>query len=239
MEGLPKPLEAVLNSFLDSLELKSWQIYSEGNGACMKIRFKPKVSSENVTVEQCGKGKWKKASPSQLKRDGARAQRHAMTLRSKSCDQPEQPRYVDNNEPELEMSAITIKSDCTERSNCTQSDIDFSPVSNSHSQIRPLPSEPCMDEQLEDYIPSPLSEIGEDSESDSGSWCIDTDERYKENACLHRRCQYFDFGEEDMSTVLYECLKSGCENRHICETCVRNGGHRGHKKYIRPVEDTG
>ena len=240
MEGRPKPLEAALSAFIGSLDLKSWQIYSEGNGACVKIRFKPREGENVNTVELKAKGKWKKASPSQIKRDGARATKHAMALRSKSGSEPEKPRYAVSEEDFLDTSVIIPKSDLSEMSNCS-SDINMSPLSVGDLQIRSLPTEPYISEQDKrdcSSIMSPLPEIQEDCESDTDSnWSLTTDERYEENPCLAKMCQYFDYNGIDQNVGVFKCSRDECRHTYICETCVQNGGHRGHKQYLVPYMD--
>ena len=140
VQGLPKALKAILESFLsNTFAVKSWQIFSEGEGACVKIRFRPSNIGESTMVpqEQC---KWKKASPSQVKRDRERSAKHSMQLRSRNQKTVEVPRNLDN-EPQshLDISKVTVESVSSPVSDCS-SQVNTSPLSTSDCQIRPVVS---------------------------------------------------------------------------------------------------
>ena len=237
MNGLPKALEALLSTLLDSLELSSWQIFSEKQGACLKIRFKDSGHNQSSTVEPHLKQKWKKASPSQMKRDSNRSAKHNMVLRSRTDSEPEKPRCEDNEHVNLDISPVSVKGDTSLVSTCN-SDINLTPSSVTEKEIRPLPTEASISEQTGgDIIPSSLdTEVDSDQETESSSES-DVGGYLKDHVCVCRSCIYFDFDAEDPRIPYFRCTK--CSDTYVCQTCINNGGHHGHQKYLVPYNSNG
>ena len=123
MEGLPKTLEIMLGTMVDNFTLKSWQIFNENDGICMKIRFRAVPEQQRNTVLPQEKAiKFKKVSPSQLKRDQNRAKEyHQRANRMDSAiSEPEMTRSDDVlQEGPAPVTPETVESDSTLGSPCS------------------------------------------------------------------------------------------------------------------------
>ena len=238
---LPKALEILLDTYTESLDLRSWQCYSEGDGVCLKIRFKPSSHIESkeqpVTVKHQQSGKWKKASPSQLKRDSERIEKHRMQTRSQTVDTIEMPREEDTVvDSRLNVSVVSLKSDCTSGSDCNMQ-MDSSLV-RSDSECRPafkteFSEASSTEHSPGDYILSPLPPVPEKEDTS------DSDEDVVPYVdCPSKRCCYGN-SAGDPDIPLFKCTKcSGRFDLLVCAVCHEEGGHSNHQKYIVPYCDT-
>lgn len=223
-----------MDTFINNFELKSWQVFSEGEGACIKIRFKPVDHIGNSTVKPQPSGKWKKASPSQVKRDSVRSQKHSMEMRSRDSSDKENPRSLDlDMQSALNVSSVTVKSASSLMSDCSEK-LDYSPDSDTRSVVNITATEPCSSEQSprEECILSPLPSVVEQSDSDS-EWS-DTDIP-SEIKCPAKSCCYGD-SNGDPSVPVYLCTR--CEHLYVCISCFNDGGHRNHRKYLVPYSES-
>ena len=93
VSGLPIALETLMNTLVDSFELKSWNIFNDFNGSCcLKIRWRPPQTSNVPTGGESHQLKplsYKKKSPSAQSRDYKRSATyhgatHQMRTRSKA-----------------------------------------------------------------------------------------------------------------------------------------------------------
>ena len=80
MTGLPKTLETLLGSLVDTHNLQSWSICNEKNGGfCRKIKWRPYQEGNDIAEGASSKPvtqKFKKKSPSAVKRDNQRSSDH-------------------------------------------------------------------------------------------------------------------------------------------------------------------
>ena len=123
--GLPIALETLMNTLLDSFELKSWNIYNDFNGACcLKIRWRPPQNNSAPAGEsqQLQPMKYKKKSPSAQNRDNNRSAAYhtstsqirtrSMTTSADSIENKEMCCAMDNiSERNIIESPITVQSD--------------------------------------------------------------------------------------------------------------------------------
>ena len=88
MSGLPKSLEILLGSLLDSFDLQSWSIFSEKNGGCcLKIKWKPSSNTSDTPQGDTIKPpvqKFRKKSPSIIKRDQQRSSEYHSSIVTRS-----------------------------------------------------------------------------------------------------------------------------------------------------------
>ena len=121
MTGLPKTLETLLGSLLDTHNLQSWSIYNEKNGGCcLKIKWKPPHQESDIVQGTSSKPltqKFKKKSPSSVKRDNLRSSDHhsGMMTRSRTKkldrnDTIEEPRCEQVSDANFIQSPISIES---------------------------------------------------------------------------------------------------------------------------------
>ena len=247
MKMLPKALEIMLDSYASNMELKSWQCFSEGEGVCLKIRFRPPSHIDNSTVRPQVTAKYKKASPSQQKRDSDRMDKHRMKTRSQTVESVEKPRKHDSEaEKQLDLSRVTVKSELSSVSTCSMV------MKDSPTELNESPSgsvfvnttEACMTgHHQEDYIPSPLlpplidkeldniSNYDSDSNSDISPKCD----------CPSSKCSYASSYRGDINIPVFVCQK--CSNPRegtmfVCKVCLDSGGHAQHSKYLVPLDDT-
>lgn len=244
---LPKALEIALDTFANSFDLKSWQCYGEGEGVCLKIRFKPPshVSSYNQvdTVKQQTTAKWKKVSPSQQKRDSERIERHRMKTRSQAEGSVEKPRkQSSDSQAPLDISTVTVSSDLTSVSDCSMVMRDSLNDSPSRSEFVLDNTEPCMSGHHKGHhtpvLPSVPTLMEEQEDEDSGS---DSDIPPK-CECPSSNCSYgcnYDDGDGTIPVFICpKCSNSKDGTMFICEVCLKHGGHSQHSKYIVPYNNT-
>ena len=182
--GLPIALETLMNTLLDSFELKSWNIYNDFNGACcLKIRWRPpqnnSVSAEGE-LQQVQPVRYRKKPPSAQNRDYKRSSVYhnstsQMRTRSQtasivSVESKEGCRSMDNIlEENFGESPVTIKSDIPELEDtsiiCSPPDLhvdsniinsELKSLNHSHVTVEP-PALSNIDCSLLDPIPSTLS----------------------------------------------------------------------------------
>ena len=123
VEGLPKALEILLGTFVGEFDLKSWQIFSDKDGANLRIRFRNKEhggASTGVSLSLAGS--YTKKSPSQMQRDHKRSVEHSqqkrITTRSVSAklNSNQIPRSEQHNTSKADfVSPISVHSNCVER----------------------------------------------------------------------------------------------------------------------------
>jgi len=119
VEGIPKGLEILMTAAFSQMDTKSWQIYNEQGGVCIKIRLRNRDhDSENQMGDtQIKTGSYTKKSTSQAKRDLKRSVEHTKQskriTRSNSANLPEVPRTLDPESPtsKIDISPISIQSD--------------------------------------------------------------------------------------------------------------------------------
>ena len=77
MSGLPLALEALIGSLLDTMQIKSWSIFNEQNGACcLKVRWIPPNHDSvpaSANTQKAPVVKYKKKSPAAVTRDTKRS----------------------------------------------------------------------------------------------------------------------------------------------------------------------
>ena len=77
MSGFPLALEALMGSLLETMQIKSWSIFNEQNGACcLKVRWVPPSNDSTSTSDRVQKApviKYKKKSPAAVARDNRRS----------------------------------------------------------------------------------------------------------------------------------------------------------------------
>jgi len=136
VEGIPNGLKILMTAAFSQMDTKSWQIYNEQGGVCIKIRLRNRDhDSENQTGDiQIKTGSYTKKSTSQTKRDLKRSVEHSkqfkMTTRSESAKMPEISRAVDSISPtsKIDISPISIQSD---NQNCATPNSYTSNIENS------------------------------------------------------------------------------------------------------------
>ena len=112
----------------EKFALKSWQIYDEHDGLCMKIRFKTVQEHQESTGEpQLKPIKFRKISPSQMKRDQNRANGYNLKPKAKQ-DRDNEIKGLRSGEglakEPVTVSPEAIESDCLSVSDCNIADID-------------------------------------------------------------------------------------------------------------------
>ena len=126
--GLPVALETLMNTLLESFELKSWNIYNDFNGSCcLKIRWRP---PQNRTVpagesqQQVQPVKYKKKSPSAHSRDFKRsATHHSSTTQIRTRSQTASLASVESKEGCRSLDTIMDRSILVQSPVTVQSDI--------------------------------------------------------------------------------------------------------------------
>ena len=245
---LPKALEVTMDSLLSNLELKSWQIFSENEGAVLKIRFKPAshIGDTCSTVKPHISSKFKKISPSQLKRDKERSTRHSMMTRSKdSKEQARGEQELDNLA--LDISAMSVESVNNSGSTCSN----ILDLNNSVIEPRQVvniisPQLQTSNQPVGEAILSPVPSVTEqsDSDNDDSDSCSASDTDVPpntENLCSASHCHYGD-KNGDPNIPVYKCLACSSEDNireglssgplFICNNCREAGGHKNHNRYI-------
>ena len=123
-----KMLLSLLDTLLEEFNIRSWQIYSENQGCCLKIRMsqvqheEEKINASTVEHQKIETTKFKKVSKSTLKRDKERSSAYhsrVMTRsRSKNQDKtPETAREATATEDKVDISPISV---CETSVSCTR-----------------------------------------------------------------------------------------------------------------------
>ena len=244
MKMLPKALEIMLDSYAKNMDLKSWQCFSEGEGVCLKIRFRPLSHVDNSTVIPHVIAKYKKASPSQQKRDSDRMEKHQMKTRSQTIDSVEKPRKHDSEAEQcLDISTVTVKSGLSSVSTCSMIMKD-SPTELNESPSRSVfvnnTTEACMTGyHQEDYIPTsmpPISveELAMDNNSDDSDYDISP-----KCECPSSRCSYGSEGDPNIPVFICKrCSNPKEGTMYVCKVCLDSGGHAQHRKFLVPSNNT-
>ena len=259
MPGIPKTLEILLSSLVESFDLKSWSIYDDQHGACcLKIRWKPLESTRETPSGdhlQNLPQKYKKKSPSSTLRDQKRSSNHhsnnySVTTRSKSrtvSDKEQCRSTTDVSESTLIQSPVQVESNTPV--------FDDSPVTTVNNSVIESPVLNSPDHDLyKTEIMSPekaltgQSTCGLFSSSSSGhvkqdtreqvgsdSECDSSDSVCRETECSSRLC-YYGSSSGDPNIPIFKCMK--CEDLYVCSPCIEEGLHQRHKRHFIPFADS-
>lgn len=243
---MPLVLESLLDTLMEQYDINSWQIYSEKNGCSIKIRMKSvhhdeKINSASGTVKPHIKtSKFKKASPSTVKRDELRSKQHHLqdqvVTRSRSkADQIEIPRSdsVSSETCKVDISPVSVKEDHNVSVSCNE-DINDSltetrSVCSLTSTSMTLTPEPCLLEHnsIKDCSTPPVPMLEESEQSDEDLCPPSADVMCNSCDCC--------FGPVTGQKYLehYKCAKCGVL---LCVKCFNGKEHWKHMEYIELIE---
>ena len=260
--GLPIALETLMNTLLDSFELKSWNIYNDFNGACcLKIRWRPPQNSSVTTGEsqQVQSMKYKKKSPSAQNRDYNRSAAYhtstsqirtrSMTTTAASVESKEMCRAADIDISERNMpdSPITVQSDIPIDTSVICSPSGLNSTLNESVNHGLLTGEPQHTPTIDcppDHISSP--QLDSDIASYQDSECqqqseSDIDEEYIQRGpvCDICNCYFHNTNTHEYAVSKYKDFKVfKCSKCPIilCIRCFEGGGaHKEHSKYLAQI----
>ena len=170
MEGLPKTLEIMLSTMVEKFDLKSWQIFDERDGICMKIRFKTVQENQCSTGEpQMKSAKFRKISPSQMKRDHSRAREynHRPKVMDRKDSEIEMARTDDGSFTEpVVVSPVSVESDCLSELDCNIVEPECSPPACPVKELTEVQQNQDCDHQVS-RVPSPYVNEDQANYSDS------------------------------------------------------------------------
>ncbi len=255
-----KTLGDILDALFSKDVLKSWSIYQGRNGvATVKLQFTGENGSQTQHSEQVT---YKQKSKKQAIRDRDRASQHRQTSSMKTrsmakaddvkhCENDiEQPRSSYHTPPgmsqAIDYTALNSPAISVDLCNSGQSGSSSTPVSVD-SSASPVLFENKADSSITDIteeemvstpvLPAMISNRNiANSDSDVKDLTITQDgndssdcEDILMNGCDSQMCAYGRASGINYDDI-YKCNK--CDHYYYCTKCLREGGHRKHKKHL-------
>lgn len=253
----PHILKNLLDTLFSSDVLKQWQIYEEHSGnICVKLRFNGRQAGLEVNpLQNARQGTFKRRSTTQSRRGQERATRHQMKTRSHSQVVAEEADEL-QGKSDIEgarCGEFTVNSpNCLVALNSLVSA--FCPNPQPHEDPRPVTLSPHAPDFEPAYSQDDSTEVLPETEDDLESvdlpepelnvgmsdypdTCPDEDDDQTMKGCIYAACSYGTQGDEEGldSNLLTSC--NICKdmlklNIHICDSCLAEGAHRGHRHWL-------
>lgn len=245
---LPVNLRAMLDTLMEQNSLTSWQIFGNKSNVTIKINFKQQDGSQNNSDFVS----YAKKPPSKISRD----KRKISDFNTKRVTRSQKKEINNMDEPENMRNYVAPQSEVCGFSDCispvivdkshtdlnsTPASIHVSPVNRSHASVTAHVDTPDVSRL---QLSSNKSPGGSDhSDIDFDSDIGEADPTLPNVNCVDVRCTY---GGGCYASVtkdaMYRCQVPACNEggyvTDVCASCKKRGGHIGHSKYLKKLDNT-